>query len=127
MKISLLVASLFFTLSLFAQPQPKGNRPSAEEMAKMQTQTMVDELKLSDIQTQSVSAINLKYMKKITEAFESIKGDREAMRSKMNELRTQMSAEFKAVLTAAQFAQLQEMEKKMRDERRSGPPEDSKK
>jgi Spy/CpxP family protein refolding chaperone len=118
MKISLLVVSLFFALSLFAQPQPQGNRPSAEEMAKMQTQTMVDELKLSDKQTQEVSAINLKYMKKITEALESIKGDREAMRSKMNELRTQMAAEFKAVLTADQFVQLQEMEQKVRNERR---------
>lgn len=118
MKISLLVLSLFFALSLFAQPQPQGNRPSAEEMAKMQTQTMVDELKLSDKQTQEVSAINLKYMKKITEALESDKGDRDVMRSKMDELRTQMTAEFKAVLTADQFVQLQEMEKRMRNERR---------
>lgn len=126
MKISLLVVSLFFALSLFAQPQPERNRPSAEEMAKMQTQSMVDELKLSDKQTQEVSAINLKYMKKITEAFESIKGDREAMRSRMNELRTQMTDEFKTVLTPEQFAKLQEMEKQMNAERRQAPPAEAK-
>lgn len=92
----------------------------------MQTQSMVDELKLSDKQTQEVSAINLKYMKKITEAFESIKGDREAMRAKMNELRTQMTAEFKTVLTSEQFAKLQEMEKQMNAERRQAPPAEAK-
>jgi len=66
-------------------------------------------------------------MNKITEAFESNKGDREAMRAKMNELRTQMTAEFKTVLTAEQFAKLQEMERKMNEERRQGPPGEPKK
>ncbi len=44
------------------------------------------------------------------------------MRSRMNELRTQMTDEFKTVLTPEQFAKLQEMEKQMNAERRQAPP-----
>jgi Spy/CpxP family protein refolding chaperone len=125
-RIGLITMFLFCVVSLFAQPQ-QGNRLSAEEMAKMQTKSMVEELKLSDEQTQEVSAINLKYMKKIDEAFHSGKEDRDALRAKMDGFKTQMTAEFKAVLTADQFVQLQTMEKKIQEERRQDSPGEPKK
>jgi|WetSurMetagenome_2_1015567.scaffolds.fasta_scaffold326947_1 periplasmic protein CpxP/Spy len=137
--LAMLIAFGFSTVNAQQQQQPPqpptGQMPrmNPEEMAKRQTERMVTDLKLNDKQKTDVEAINLKYAKLRGELFQANQGDWEAIRAKMQEMDTKKNAELEKVLTADQYKQYFEQEKKRQEERRqrmeqrqgqSGPGED---
>jgi Spy/CpxP family protein refolding chaperone len=110
------IFTMFLTGSAIAQP------PSPEEMAKMETESMNTELKLTADQLTKVEAINLKYAQKMGEMFsQGPGGDFAEMQKKMQEMETQKRAEFSKVLTADQLKKYDAM---MEERRKNmpGPP-----
>ena len=99
----------------FAQP-PQGGRPqfNPEDRAKQETQWMKTTLTLTDAQIPQIDTINLKYAKKQMELRNQVQGgDREAMRSKRQELQNQKNEELKKVLSEDQMKKyLDELEKR---------------
>ncbi len=114
-----------FAISTKAQPQHK--KFNAEDMSKMQTEMMKKELNLSDKQTTEVSAINLKFAKKMDEQRKNSEGDREAMHKQMETMQKERNAELKEVLTDEQYEKFLKKEEEMRKNhgRGSGIPEKS--
>ncbi|HNW51334.1 MAG TPA: DUF4890 domain-containing protein [Prolixibacteraceae bacterium] len=126
-RIYFLAVVLFLSAMTFAQPPqggPGGRQFNPEEMVKRQTDEMVKDLGLDAKQTEKVSAINKKYADKMGEMFKNAQGggDHDAMRKKMETMRTEKDAELKAVLTAAQYTKYQELEKQRMERFRQGPP-----
>jgi periplasmic protein CpxP/Spy len=120
-KVLLLTGTLLWVVFFFAVAQPP-QPPSPEEMAKMETDAMKTELKLTADQLPKVEAINLKYAKKMGEMFEQgPPADFTEMQKKMQEMETQKKAEFSKLLNADQLKKydvmLEERRKKM-----PGPP-----
>jgi periplasmic protein CpxP/Spy len=114
------VASLFLvTITSSAQHQ----RPSAEDMAKRETESMKAKLDLSAEQLTSVEALNLKYAKKMDEMFQQGKpgGNREEMESKMKEIETQKRDELAKVLNTEQLKKYDELVAD-RHKNKPGPP-----
>jgi hypothetical protein len=109
---------MILTLSAFAQ-RGGGDR-TPEDVAEKQTQRMHEQLDLSATQLTSVKAINLKYAEKMSEARENAAGDRSAMRTIMQDLRTQKNAELQGVLTEAQYKELEALMAEKKDKRKGG-------
>jgi periplasmic protein CpxP/Spy len=84
-------------------PGNGGGRGNAtpEERAKRQTDMMKDNLSLTAAQEPKVSAINLKYAKKMDDARKI--ADTAVQRKTTDNLQKQKEGEFKTVLTASQF------------------------
>jgi len=116
-----IITVLFVCIATNMQAQPPHKEFNAEEMSKQQTEMMKKELNLTDKQTTDVSAINLKYAKKMENQRKNAQGDREAMRKEMDTMREEKNAEFKKVLTADQYKKWQEKEEEMMKNRGRGP------
>ncbi|WP_075591055.1 DUF4890 domain-containing protein [Labilibacter marinus] len=113
-----LAAFLVLSISVNAQGPQRGGTP--EEMAKKQTEKMKKDLSLSEDQVTKVSAINLKYAKKIDEVRNNASGDRAAMRESMQPIRKARNAEMKKVLSEDQYKTMVEKDKEMMEKRRQG-------
>ena len=119
--IAIFVISL---MTLAAQPGPgQGPRMTPEERAARQTSRMIGELNLDETQALAVEAINQKYAEKQSAFMQEHRGDREAMRSGMQELIAQKDEELKAILTGEQYARHQEMQAEQRERMQSRRPE----
>ena len=118
-KVALLSLSVLFALTMSMKGQPGGGMPSAEEMAKRDTEQMKSELNLTADQLPKVEAINLKYAQKRSELFQNgPDGDFEQIRAKMQENQKQQRVEFEKVLTADQLKKYDTM---MEERRQRGP------
>jgi hypothetical protein len=95
-----------------------GGRGSAspEDRAKRQTEMMKESLSLTAVQEPKVSAINLKYAKKLEEVRKV--ADTAAQRRSAQKLNQQKESELKTVLTAAQFKSYLKQVEEMKARRR---------
>lgn len=116
---------LVFSLSAFvAYTQPGGRGPQGipAEMAKRQTDLMVEKLELSEAQALKAQEINLQFAEKMKAARDSMpEGDWTVMRQKMTVLREQQDAELKKILTSDQwtaYVKLREEQRAQREARR---------
>ena len=110
---------LFVCIAVSTQAQPQHKKFNAEDMSKMQTEMMKKELNLSDKQTTEVSAINLKFAKKMDEQRKNSDGDREAMHEEMEAMQEERNAELKKVLTEEQYEKMLAKEEEMKKKPRS--------
>jgi periplasmic protein CpxP/Spy len=117
-KVLLITGTFLWAVFVSVSAQP----PSPEEMAKMETDAMKTELKLTADQLPKVEAINLKYAQKMGEIFsQGPGGDFAEIQKKMQELETLKKAEFSKLLTADQLKKYDTM---MEERRKNmpGPP-----
>ena len=118
-KTLVLTLSILFAMVLVVNAQP----PSAEEMAKMQTDEMKTSLSLTADQLTKVDAINLKYAKKMSEMFaQGPPSDFDEMRIKMEENQKARRAELEKVLNADQLKKYDQMQEERRRNGPGGPP-----
>ncbi len=110
------------TTQLKAQPQHKSF--NAEDMSKMQTERMKKDLNLSDKQTDEVSAINLKFAKKMEMQRKNSNGNRESMREQMMTMRKEKNAALQKILSNDQYEKMLEIDAERRKNynRGSGGP-----
>jgi hypothetical protein len=114
-KTLVLTLSILFAMVLVANAQP----PSAEEMAKRQTEEMKANLNLTADQLTKVEAINLKYANKMSEMFAGgPPSDFEEMRTKMQENQKAKRVELEKVLNADQLKKYDQMQE---ERQRNGP------
>ena len=111
------VSVLLITTSVFAQQR---QRMSPEEMAKRQTEQMIEKLSLTDDQKVKVEAINLKYAKIQSEMMQADQGDRQARQGEMRKNREAKDAELKEVLTPEQYELYQQLQEQQRQQRSGG-------
>jgi hypothetical protein len=115
----LLMLLIISMTSIHAQNNPqRGGRGSAspEDRAKRQTEMMKESLSLTAAQEPKVSAINLKYAKKMEEVRKV--ADTVAQRKSAQKLNQQKEGELKTVLTAAQFKSYLKQVEEMKARRR---------
>jgi periplasmic protein CpxP/Spy len=106
----LLLSGLAASFALMLAMNVTAQMPSAEDMAKRETEQMKTELKLTADQLPKVEAINLKYAKKMSEMFsQGPGGDFAEMQKKMTEIQTQKRAELEKILNADQLKKYDEM------------------
>jgi Spy/CpxP family protein refolding chaperone len=119
------LAALFLlsTATVVAQNQKMGKghgSPTPEERAKRQTEKMKESLSLTSAQEPKVSAINLKYAKKMEDVRKV--SDTAAQRKSTQALNKQKDTELKTVLTAEQFKlylkQVEELKAKRRNQQK---------
>ncbi len=101
LSVGVVQANDALTLNQSTMNQPQ--MPSADEMAKHETDWMKTELTLSAEQLTLVSSINLNYAKKVKELFAQSNGDRESMHAKMEVLQSQKKDELAKILSADQL------------------------
>ena len=137
-----LIKKAFFSTSLvmiifcissnetFAQDNPnpettQQRKPDKEKMQEYQAayNTMLDSLGLTDQQREDVDFINTKYRAQMQQIRQNSDGDREAMRSKMMELRDKQNGELKGVFAEEQYTDYQNWIKENRPSRRKGGQE----
>jgi len=96
--ISVVILS-FFAVSAFSQQRGMRNM-DPEESSKMQLATMKEIIEINDKEAEKVQEVFLKYAKERKKLFEGMQegGDREAMREKMQEMVTKMSAELEKII-----------------------------
>ncbi len=118
-KTLVITLGILFSMFMVVNAQP----PSAEEMAKRQTDEMKAGLNLSADQLTKVDAINLKYAKKISEMFEQgPPADFEVMRAKMQENQKAKRTELEKVLNADQLKKYDQIQEEHRRNGPGGPP-----
>ncbi|SFA80447.1 DUF4890 domain-containing protein [Algoriphagus aquimarinus] len=111
------------SLSTFAQ-RNGGQRQSAEERAKMNTERMAEELKLTDAQKKQILDINLEYAKKNEAEMAERKADSEARKEEMEAKKAELSEQetkIQAVLTEEQKVKWAELQAKRTNGQRGGP------
>lgn len=110
--------SILSTSALFAQKQGPGGygKATPEERAKRQTEMMKENLSLTPAQEPKVSAINLKYAKKMEDVRKI--ADTAVQRKTFQNLNKQKDGELKAVLTADQFKSYLKQVEEMKARRR---------
>lgn len=108
-KIYLLAFVLLTTTFAFAQ-RPEGGQGqggrrqfSAEEIAQRNTDWMKKDLNLTDDQVAPVDSINLVYAKAQVALMQSASGDRESMRTAMQDLMAKKGEALSSVLTKEQM------------------------
>jgi periplasmic protein CpxP/Spy len=99
----LLVVGIAILFSTLAQAQPQ--RMSVEDRVKI----LKDSLKLSDEQSSKITKILEDQREEMTTAMNDNRGDREAMRSVMQELMKNTDSQIKAVLTENQAKKYDKM------------------
>jgi hypothetical protein len=99
----------------FARAQQEFQNMSVEERAKTQTERIEKLLSLNADQKTKVQAIDLDLAKQMDAKMRSNQGDREAMRSAIQEIDKVRDDKYKAVLTADQFKKyLEDKEQRQR-------------
>lgn len=114
-KIAVLLFLGIFGMGACAQPQ---GRPSAEEMAKNQTEKLKKELSLNSDQEKKVYNVFLESNKSREQTMKSTQENRDAMHSKMEASRTAENEKLKPVLSEEQYNKYIELQKKMEAERK---------
>jgi hypothetical protein len=116
--VGFILLMLFTSTAIYSQNRPGGGRGNAtpEDRANRQTEMMKENLSLTAAQEPKVSAINLKYAKKMEEVRKV--ADTAAQRKSAQNLNKQKEGELKAILTADQFKlylkQVEEMKARRR-------------
>lgn len=87
---------------------------SPEKMAERQTEMMTEMLNLTDDQVKEVTRVNTQFAKDMVKIRKSAKGDREQMRTSMNEWRNSKDDAMQEVLTEDQFTAYKESEQNRR-------------
>ncbi len=106
---------LLILLPLISIPAYAQHRFNSEEMAKRQSQNVIKNIpSLTQAQKDSVQTIFAKYAKLTQDAWQNNSGDRQAMRSQMQKLRSDRDAELKALFTKDQYQQYQKLMEKNR-------------
>lgn len=119
--LSFLFSLIILSTISYAQPGGRGDRNvDPAERAKRQTETMTEQLALTEDQVPMIEEINQRYAVKMGEEREKNMGDREAMRAAMKTLRTSQNEEFQAILTDEQYTKLQEFQKEQQERRGQG-------
>ncbi len=85
-----------------------------EERAEMQTENMAQTLSLSDSEKENVSAINLKYARRMQGIYDSGQGRMQRFRQ-MKTVSEEKDLELKKVLTATQYRKYSENKQEMKD------------
>ena len=91
-----------------------------KERAKKSTEQMSERLGLTEDQTKKVEVINLDAADKMSDAFASASGDREAMRAVMTDINKEKDKKLKAVLTEDQWKEYEKMVTEQRQQRSQG-------
>lgn len=125
MKKLLFICALLLGAISMANAQGGGRQMGTpEERAKRSTDMLVERLKLNDDQKASVTKIYLEQSKAQSTLMQEAAGDREAMRSKMEKMTTEVNAKIEALLTDAQKkdfkAYLEERAKQMQNRQMGG-------
>jgi coenzyme F420-reducing hydrogenase alpha subunit len=116
--IFLAVLSILSSSAIFAQQKGPGGygKATPEERAKRLTEMMKENLSLTAVQEPKVSAINLKYAKKVEDVRKTT--DTAAQRKALQNLNNQKDGELKTVLTADQFKSYLKQMEEMKARRR---------
>ena len=117
--IGMIALMLISVTSIYAQGNGPGmgrGNASPEDRAKHLTEMMKESLSLTAAQEPKVSAINLKYAKKIEEVRKV--ADTAVQHKSMQNLHKQKDGELKAVLTADQFKSYLKQVEEMKARRR---------
>ncbi|WP_057937104.1 hypothetical protein [Algoriphagus resistens] len=126
MKKWIFATGLMVMISLSTMAQKRdGERPSAEDRAKRNTERIAEELNLTDAQKEQVLAINLEYAKKNEAEMAERKAMMEARKAEMEAKRVQLreqDAKIQAVLTEEQRAKWTEIKAEKMNDRRRGRP-----
>lgn len=93
-----------------------GQKRTAEDRAKRETEWMTKELKLTDAQKKQVSAANLEMTKAIKKARSN--GDRDEMRETVKKLNDDRMKKFEKILTEDQFKKYKTLLKERRQNRK---------
>lgn len=112
---------VMISLSTMAQKRG-GERPSAEERAKRNTERMAEELSLTDAQQKQILDINLQYAKKKDA---ERKAEMEARKAEMDAKRAEMkeqNAKIQSVLTEEQKTKWTEIRAERMEDHRRGRP-----
>lgn len=111
-KIGLFVLMMVFAAYIAdAQPGGQGRNFTPEDMAKRQTEQMVEYVKMDKTLEKKVYDLNLKYAKKSQELrgggnfMDMSDADREKMRAQMTKQQEEKNAEIKKILSADQYKQ----------------------
>lgn len=113
-RIIVIAMAVFMAFNMLSA---QGMRMSPEERAK----ALKDSLSLDSVQTAKVVAIYKESQKAMQDAFQNASGDRESMRSTMQELSTKTDEKVKALLNDTQKKKYAEMIKN-RPQRGMRPP-----
>ena len=108
---------LFSNKALFAQGEGRNMPP--EDRAKRQTEMMKEALNLTAAQEPKISALNLKYAKKMEEVKTASK-DTAVIRKNAAALNTQKNVELKKILTPDQFTQYEKIIADLKARKRAG-------
>ena len=121
--VGMIALMLISVTSMYAQGNNPGNGPgmgrgnaSPEDRAKHLTEMMKESLSLTAAQEPKVSAINLKYAKKMEDVRKV--ADTAVQHKSMQNLNKQKDGELKAVLTADQFKSYLKQVEEMKARRR---------
>ena len=102
MKKLFVISIMLVATVTFAAAQQR-QRQTAEERAKTHTDRMVDVLKLTADQKAKIQAIDLELSKQLSAQMQNNQGNRESMRTAMQEIEKKRDEKYKPVLTADQF------------------------
>jgi hypothetical protein len=111
---SVIIFFLFaMSINMFAQMGPGGPGGDPKERLKKNLEDLKTRLKLTDVQYKKVDTILTAQMTEMGKIRDAANGDREAMRTKMTELRDKTDKKINALLTKDQQAEY----KKIQEER----------
>lgn len=99
----LLVIGIMLAATVSLAKAQQFQQMSAEERAKVQTERMEKLLTLTAEQKSKIEAIDLELSKEMTKMMQNSQGDREAMRSAMQEIDKKRDEKYKTFLSADQF------------------------
>ena len=117
-KLFVISIMLLATITLATAQQPQ--RMTSEERAKAQTDRMEKLLSLTADQKTKVHAIELEIGNEMTAQRQKNQGDREAMRTAMQEVNKKRDTKYKEVLTADQYKKyLEDNEQRLRERQRN--------
>ncbi|MDR2039617.1 MAG: hypothetical protein LBQ60_16990 [Bacteroidales bacterium] len=121
MKKFLAIATLLVVTLTFATAQERRgggrNMGTPEERAKAQTDRLNELVKLTDDQKTKIQAFELEQAKKMSTVMQENREDREAMRTKMQEMDKERDKKYKEILTADQYKKYTEDKAKREKER----------
>lgn len=104
---------------LMISPVLAQNRFNPQDMAKRQSQYIISNIStLNAAQKDSVQAIFTEFANQMQTAFQNNSGDRQARRDQMMKMVSKRDDRIKALFTADQFKQYQDLMQKMRNSRR---------